>query len=89
MDTAVFKWLKIGGDGWVRTVMGVPRPGVKPGANRLLYDPDGIPGELFGSRDITKNNYIAGFDSKGGVYCVGAGLVSRAFWRAYNKKEAR
>jgi hypothetical protein len=86
MDTAVFKWLKTGGDGWVRSVIGVPRPGVKPHAIHLLNSPDGIPGELFGSRDITPNNYIAGFDAKGGVYCV----VGRnpAFWRAYNKKEA-
>ncbi|MEW6327122.1 MAG: hypothetical protein AB1487_05945 [Thermodesulfobacteriota bacterium] len=78
------RWLRLDGDGWVRTVFGARRPGTKSqpfGIKEL--NALGIPGEQF--RFYILN--IEGTDSQGGVYISESGDKS-GVWRAYNKKRA-
>jgi hypothetical protein len=81
-DENRFRWLKLGGDGWVRTVIGARRPETK--AQEFDDNSLGIPGEQF----KCAWNGICGFDSKGGVYVSHSGNPT-GVWRAYNKKEAK
>ena len=78
------RWLRLIGDGWVRTVFGAKRPGTKaqPFGSKEL-NALGIPGEQFRSYGLG----IVGIDSQGGVYISGSADKS-GVWRAYNKKVA-
>jgi len=80
-DPSRLRWMKLNGDGWVRTVFGARRPGIKS----QKYDDNGlgIPGEQFRAR----YPHPLGFDSRGGVY-VDNFRNKSGVWRAYNKKEA-
>lgn len=83
-DELRVRWLRLDGDGWVRTVFGARRPGTKAqpfGIKEL--NAFGIPGEQF--RFYGSN--IAGTDSQGGVYISESGDKS-GVWRAYKKKKA-
>ncbi|MBW1677031.1 MAG: hypothetical protein JRJ79_10595 [Deltaproteobacteria bacterium] len=78
------RWLRLDGDGWVRTVFGARRPGTKAqpfGIKEL--NALGIPGEQFRFYLLG----IAGTDSQGGVY-IGESGDKSGVWRAYNKKKA-
>jgi hypothetical protein len=81
-DAGRFRWMKLGGDGWVRTVFGARRPGTKGQA----YDDNGlgISGEQFKNRW----SVVCGSDSKGGVF-VSQTANPTGVWRAYNKKEVK
>jgi hypothetical protein len=85
-DAKRIRWIKLDGDGWVRTVIGALRPETKPqpfGPREL--NGAGIPGEQFIS---DRYNYYAGTDSKGGLFIIRWTDVT-GVWRAYNKKEAK
>ena len=81
-DPLRLRWLKLDGDGWVRTVLGAKRPETK----RQRYDDNGlgIPGEQFEAH----YPHTIGFDAKGRVF-VNNFWNNTGVWRAYNKKEAR
>jgi len=84
-DHLRFRWLRLDGDGWVRTVFAARRPQTKPqpfGPNEL--NAVGVPGEQW--RLYLCN--CAGVDSKGGVFITGWADQS-GVWRAYNKKEVK
>jgi hypothetical protein len=83
-DTLRFRWLKLDGDGWVRTVFGALRPGTKPqpfGAKEI--NSLGVPGEqwrLYMSRNLA-------ISPRGGVYFAsGPGGDLTGIWYGYNKK---
>jgi len=81
-DAMRCRWLKLDGDGWVRTTFGARRPETEP----QPYDGNGpgIPGEQF------RAHYprVIGFDAKGGVFVCHHGNKT-GIWRAYNKKEVK
>jgi hypothetical protein len=81
-DALRVRWLKLDGDGWVRTVMGAMRPQTQ----RRRYDDSGmgVPGEQF------RFHYpaVIGFDANGGVFVTHAGNRT-GLWRAYNQKEVK
>ena len=81
-DAMRLRWLKLGGDGWVRTVMGARRPKTK----RQRYDDNGLgfPGEQF----RLHHPWVIGFDAKGGVFLGHTGNQT-GVWRAYTKKEVK
>jgi len=84
-DHLRFRWLRLDGDGWVRTVFGARRPGTKPqpfGIKEL--NAVGIPGEQF--RFYLCG--VAGVDSKGGVF-ISEWADQSGVWRAYNKKAVK
>jgi hypothetical protein len=87
-DTSYFRWLRLDGDGWVRTVIGKRRPGVKYTFNKYRdTNALGIPGEQFSMHaNHGKIVRIAGVDSKGGVYIKIYLAENSGFWRAYNPK---
>ena len=83
-DARRLRWMKLGGDGWVRTVIGALRPETKPQRLGLKeFNGVGIPGEQFIS---DRYNYYAGTDLKGGLFMIRWTDVT-GVWRAYNKKE--
>jgi hypothetical protein len=85
-DARRLRWMKLGGDGWVRTVIGALRP--ETTQQRLgpkEFNGVGIPGEQFIS---DRYNYYAGTDSKGGLFMIRWTDVT-GVWRAYNKKEVK
>jgi hypothetical protein len=85
-DAQRLRWMKLDGDGWVRTVIGALRPETEPlrlGPREL--NGAGIPGEQFIS---DRYNYYAGTDSKGGLYII-RWTDTTGVWRAYNRKEAK
>ena len=83
-DSLRYRWWKLGGDGWVRTIFGTLRPEteVKPfgitEANSL-----GMEGEQFrlGVSSITR---FMGVGANAGVYVGGVWEMS-GIWRAYDK----
>jgi len=81
-DPMRLRWLKLDGDGWVRTVMGARRPQTP----RRPYDGNGmgVPGEQFRFH----YPWVIGFDANGGVFLGHAGNPT-GLWRAHNRKEAR
>ncbi len=81
-DALRCRWLKLDGDGWVRTVLGALRPETK----RQPIDDNGlgIPGEQF----MAHYPRVAGFDAQGGVYLAHWGNPT-GIWRAYLKKEVK
>jgi len=81
-DPLRLRWLKLDGDGWVRTVFGAKRPETK----RQRYDDNGlgIPGEQFEAH----YPHTIGFDAKGGVF-VNNFWNNTGVWRAYSRKEAK
>lgn len=84
-DHLRFRWLRLDGDGWVRTVFGARRPGTKPQPFGLKeLNAVGIPGEQF--RFYLCG--VAGVDSKGGVF-ISQWADQSGVWRAYNKKTVR
>lgn len=85
-DASRLRWLKLDGDGWVRTVIGARRPETKPErfGPRELNGP-GVPAEHFIS---DRYNYFAGTDSRGGLYII-RWTDTTGVWRAYNKKEVK
>jgi hypothetical protein len=85
-DAARLRWLKLDGDGWVRTVIGARRADTKPeqfGPREL--NGAGIPGEHF---IPDRYNYYAGTDSKGGLYII-RWTDTTGVWRAYNKTKVK
>ncbi|MBM4035532.1 MAG: hypothetical protein FJ291_27640 [Planctomycetes bacterium] len=85
-DAQRLRWLKLDGDGWVRTVIGALRPDTRPlrlGPREL--NGVGIPGEQFIS---DRYNYYAGTDSRGGLYII-RWTDTTGVWRAHNRKEAK
>ncbi|HUT33553.1 MAG TPA: hypothetical protein VNE39_08750 [Planctomycetota bacterium] len=85
-DAKRIRWLKLDGDGWVRTVIGALRPEMKPqrfGPREL--NGAGVPAEQFIS---DRYNYYAGTDSKGGLYII-RWTDTTGVWRAYNRKEVK
>ena len=88
-DALRLRWLKLDGDGWVRTVMCPPKRGAKLSLGlREIYDGEGIPGEKYLTNQT--NNYIfyAGTDSKGKLYVIRPKNLT-GVWRVYNKKEVK
>ncbi len=84
-DHLRFRWLRLDGDGWVRTVFGARRPETKPqpfGIKEL--NALGIPGEQI-QFYLCSNT---GFDSKGGVF-MAQWADQSGIWRAYNRKEVK
>ena len=87
-DSLRYRWWRLDGDGWVRTVFGTLRPGTaaKPfgikEANAL-----GVEGEQFrfGSSRLTR---FLGIGKNGGVYVGSLGDQS-GVWRAYDKTVGR
>jgi hypothetical protein len=83
-DTLRFRWLRLDGDGWVRTVFGARRPETKSqrfGSKEI--NSAGVPGEqwrLYMSRNLAVS-------PRGGVYFAsGPGGDLTGLWHAYNKK---
>lgn len=79
------RWLRLDGDGWVRTVFGTPRAATKRQFDKYKdTNALGVPGEQFrlGRDAIIK---IAGIDSHGGVYLIMHHHEGSGFWRAYHK----
>ena len=84
-DHLRFRWLRLDGDGWVRTVFGARRPGTKPQPFGLKeLNAVGIPGEQFRFYLCR----VAGIDSKGGVF-ISEWADQSGVWRAYNKKKVK
>jgi hypothetical protein len=80
-DNCRIRWLRLDGDGWVRT----PLPlNVRSNWKRFNIDGPGIPGEQFGFGRCSIVG-ISGIDSKGGVY-ISVAHEYHGIWRAYNKK---
>ena len=82
-DHVRFRWLRLDGDGWVRTVFGAMKPGTKAqpfGINEL--NTIGVPGEQFRFYLC----HVVGIDSKGGIF-ISEWADQSGFWRAYNKKK--
>ncbi|WP_286818122.1 hypothetical protein [Desulfobacter sp. UBA2225] len=79
-DHMRLRWLRLDGDGWVRTVFGARRtdtPRKRLGIQEL--NAAGIPGEQF-----TMNKCrLSGVDSQGGLY-ISAWEDKSGVWRAYN-----
>jgi len=85
-DARRLRWLKLDGDGWVRTVIGALRPETRP--QRLgprEFNGLGVPAEQFIS---DRYNYYAGTDAKGGLFIIRWTDVT-GVWRAYNKNEVK
>lgn len=82
-DQTRYRWWKLDGDGWVRTIFGTLRPEtiVKPFGIAELNSL-GMEGEQF---RIDASNIIGfkGYDTNGGVYISGAKELS-GIWRAYD-----
>jgi len=79
-DEGRFRWLRLDGDGWVRTVFAARRPETKVQFNRFKYSNVlGVPGEQIGWA------HCCGVDSKGGVYVQAGNKDISGFWRAHNK----
>jgi hypothetical protein len=87
-DNHRYRWLRLNGDGWVRTVFGARRPGVKYTFDKYKdTNALGIAGEQFRMHAVYGPIVrIAGIDSKGGVYFKIYLAENSGFWRAYNKK---
>ena len=81
-DEGRFRWLRLDGDGWVRTVFGASKPGTKQA--KVDDNGLGIPGDQYQSMW----NAVCGVDSKGGVF-VAQGRNQTGVWRAYNKREVK
>jgi hypothetical protein len=82
-DHKRFRWLRLDGDGWVRTVFGARRPETKP--QRINGNGMGIPGEQFIFPGAGTSITCRGIDSKGGVYIGMSTVDTSGLWRAYNK----
>lgn len=84
-DHKRLRWLRMDGDGWVRTAFGARRAQTKPqqfGIQEL--NGTGIPGEHF----HLYHSSCIGVDSEGGVYIAGQEDRS-GIWRAYNIKAVK
>ncbi len=81
-DSSRVRRLKLGGDGWVRTVFCARRPGTKT----MRYNDNdlGIPGEQF----MAHYPAVVGLDAEGGVFITNF-WNKTGVWRAYNMKEVK
>jgi hypothetical protein len=90
-DAVRLRWLKLDGDGWIRTVLNRPERGVKR-TKRLsfqqVYDSVGVPGEYYLTNQGNNYIYYGGTDGKGNLYIVRAKHLN-GIWRMYNKKEVK
>ena len=84
-DHRRFRWMRLNGDGWVRTVFGARRPETETQKFDLAAQNSlGFPAEQF-SLGLSA---ILGLDSEGGVYIMGVSNRG-GIWRAYNTQEAK
>jgi hypothetical protein len=87
-DSVRVRWLRLDGDGWVRTVFGSRRVETRRHFDKYKdTNIKGVPGEQFslGGDSVIR---FAGIDSQGGVYIKIHHHEGSGFWRAYNKNWA-